>query len=77
VKYLNINENFGWKVPVNNPKAVADALKEAYLLHRQNRLQWVGENLHYYAENYFSLDQCANKVFDVYKSLIIQDANSV
>lgn len=77
VKYLILNENFGWKVPVNNPKAVADALKEAYLLHRQNRLQWVGENLHHYAENYFSLDQCANKVFDVYKSLIIQDANSV
>ena len=75
VRYLLVNEDFGWKVPVNNPLAVMNALKDAYQLFQDNRLKIVGEKLYSYASNYFSLDICVNDVYNVYKSMMQQEKN--
>ena len=75
VRYLLVNEDFSWKVPVNNPLAVMNALNDAYQLFQDNRLKIVGEKLYSYASNYFSLDICVNDVYNVYKSMMQQEKN--
>lgn len=75
VKHLIIDKQYGWKVPVNDPIAVTEALKDAYRLFQENKLNHVGENLYAHASNYFSLDICVNDVYNVYKSMMQHEKN--
>ncbi|MEI3607589.1 glycosyltransferase family 4 protein [Pseudogracilibacillus sp. SE30717A] len=67
VEKLLYKDELGWKVATCDVDGLVEAMKEAVYLHSEG-LKMMGKRLYSYASHNFSLDKCANEVYNVYKA---------
>lgn len=70
VRELVSMDETGWIVPVNDSKALEEAIKSAYALWQKGILTNVGEKLYHHASNHFSLEHLYREVRETYKKIV-------
>ena len=65
---LLYKDELGWKVATCDMDGLVEAMREAVYL-QADGLRQMGQRLYSYASSNFSLDKCANEVYNVYKSM--------
>ncbi len=68
VEQLIYQDELGWKVATSDMDGLVEAMREAVCLHADG-LRQMGQRLYSYASSNFSLDKCANEVYNVYKRI--------
>ncbi|RKQ34302.1 glycosyltransferase family 4 protein [Oceanobacillus halophilus] len=70
VNNLIVNNNLGWIIPPNRVDDLILAMEEAIHFHQIGRLDFMGESLYDYASRHFTVEKFANRIYDVYLSML-------